>query len=286
MKAIPGDPFRHQLNTPQEIIEAMKEHYGLNDPLLVQYGRYIKKTFTMDLGPSFKYKSRTINEMIRSGFPKSFQLGIQTLLLSFFLGLFLGIFAALKKHKWQDHLLMFLAAVFIATPSFILATFLQYIFSMKLGWFPIARWGSFMHTVLPTISLAALPTFFIARLVRSNLNSLFKEDFITLARAKGLTHIRILLVHMLPHAILPVVAYLGIEFGYIITGSFIIEKIFGIPGIGNALVTSITNRDYTVIMGMTVFYSALFLFSIFVSDILTLLINPILRKEKQDGKAV
>ncbi|NGX30956.1 MAG: Oligopeptide transport system permease protein OppB [Chlamydiae bacterium] len=279
MKAIPGDPFRTSKNTPKEIIDAMKAHYGLNDPILVQYVRYLKKIVTFDLGPSFKYKARTVNDMIKAGFPKSLVLAMEALTLSLCFGILFGTISALKKNQWQDRFIMVLAALFISMPSFILASFLQYIFAMKLGWFPIARWGSFAHSVLPAISLAAMSTFFIARLVKSNISSLMKEDFITLAKAKGLSEWRILIYHLLPNAILPVIAYLGFDFGLILTGSFIIEKIFGIPGLGNALVMAITNRDYTVIMGMTVFYSVLFLLSIFISDLLTMLLDPKLKEE-------
>lgn len=274
MQIIPGDPFTQEKAVPEEILKAMYHHYGLDQPWYVQYFRYLKGLVTFDLGPSFKYQGRTVTDIIREGFPVSMTLGLEALLLSIFCGLTFGSLAALKHQKWQDHLLMVFAVAGISVPSFILATFLQYFFSMKLDLLPVARWGTFDHSILPAIALAALPTAFIARLTRSNMVEIMQEDYIQTAKSKGLNPFQIVIRHALRNALLPIVTYLGPLTTAILTGSFAVEKIFGIPGLGQWFVMSITNRDYTVIMGTTVFYSAILMLCVFLVDVLYCLIDP------------
>src|ERR1700733_271524 len=169
MHAIPGDPFVQERAVPEEILKALYKHYGLDQPLYVQYGRYLKGLLTFDLGPSFKYQGRTVNEIISEGFPVSLILGSEALLIAVGAGLILGIVAALRHQHWQDHLAMVTGVVGISIPSFILATFLQYLLAMKLDFFPVARWGSFSQTILPALALSALPMAFIARLTRASM---------------------------------------------------------------------------------------------------------------------
>lgn len=280
MKAIPGDPFTQEKALPKEILDSLYEHYKLNDPWYVQYGNYLKSIVTWDLGPSFKYKARTVNDIIKSGFPVSAILGLEAMFLAVSVGMALGTIAALKQNSWQDWGAMCLAVIGISVPSFILAAFLQYIFSIKLDLFPVARWGTFEQTVLPAISLAALPTAFVARLTRANLIEILSMDYIKTARSKGLSETSVILKHALRNALLPVVTYLGMLTANILTGSFIIEKIFGIPGLGQWFINSITNRDYTVIMGLTVFYSMILLSAIFFVDIVYGWVDPRLKLEK------
>lgn len=274
MQMIPGDPFTQEKAIPEEILKAMYHHYGLDQPWYVQYFRYIKGLVTWDFGPSFKYQGRTVTEIIQEGFPVSLTLGLEALILSISFGISLGSIAALKHLKWQDHLAMILAVFGISVPSFILATFLQYFISMKLDLLPVARWGSFQHSILPAISLSALPMAFIARLTRANMIEILQQDYIQTAKSKGLNSYQIILKHALRNALLPVIAYLGPLTTAILTGSFAVEKIFGIPGLGQWFVTSITNRDYTVIMGTTVFYSAILMLCVFLVDILYCFIDP------------
>lgn len=274
MHAIPGDPFIQDRAIPEEILQALHKHYGLDKPLLTQYVQYLKEVVHGNLGPSFKYEGRTVNEIIKEGFPVSFCLGIESLFIAVLGGATIGSIAALYHMKPQDYLLMILAVIGISVPSFILATFLQYFFSMKLDIFPVARWGTFSHTILPALSLSALPLAFIARLTRANMVEVMQQDYIQTARAKGLNSFQILFCHALRNAFLPVVTYLGSLTAAVFTGSFAIEKIFGIPGLGQWFVLSITNRDYTVIMGMTIFYSTLLLGSVFIVDLLYCLIDP------------
>jgi oligopeptide transport system permease protein len=252
----------------------MHKHYGLDQPLYIQYAKYLKGLFTLELGPSFKYQGRTVNDIISEGFPISLTLGLEALIIALASGITLGTIAALKHQRWQDHLAMILGVVGISVPSFILATFLQYILAMKLDLLPVARWGSFSQSLLPAISLAALPMAFIARLTRANMIEVLQQEFIQTAKSKGLSSFQIIWRHVLRNALLPVVTYLGPLTAAVVTGSFAVEKIFGIPGLGQWFVLCITNRDYTVIMGTTVFYSALLMFAVFLVDVLYCFIDP------------
>lgn len=282
MHAIPGDPFTQDKAIPEEILKAMYQHYGLDRPLFFQYLSYLKGLAIGDLGPSFKYQGRTVNEIIAQGFPVSLTLGLEALFISIGAGITIGAIAAWKYQRWQDHLMMLVAILGLSIPNFIFATFLQYLLAMKLDLFPIARWGSFSHTILPVISLAVLPTACIARLTRSNMIEVFQYDYIQTAKAKGLNSATIITRHVLRNALLPVITFLGPLTASILTGSFAIEKIFGIPGLGQWFVLSISNRDYTVIMGTTIFYSAILMFCVFVVDLLYCVIDP--RIKLQDTK--
>jgi oligopeptide transport system permease protein len=283
MHAIPGDPFTQDKAIPEEILQAMFKHYGLDQPLYIQYIDYIKGLLSFDLGPSFKYQGRTVNEIIAEGFPVSLYLGVEALVFSVIAGITLGSIASFKYLKWQDHLTMTIAVLGISIPSFILATFLQYLLAMKLDLFPVARWGTFSQTVLPALSLAALPMAFIARLTRSNMIEVFQQDYVQTAKSKGLNSFQIVTRHVIRNALLPVVTFLGPLAAAILTGSFAVEKIFGIPGLGQWFVLSITNRDYTVIMGTTIFYSAILMFCVFVVDILYCFIDPRIKFQEVRG---
>jgi oligopeptide transport system permease protein len=283
MHAIPGDPFTQDKAIPEEILQAMFKHYGLDQPLYIQYIDYIKGLLSFDLGPSFKYQGRTVNEIIAEGFPVSLYLGVEALVFSVIAGITLGSIASFKYLKWQDHLTMTIAVLGISIPSFILATFLQYLLAMKLDLFPVARWGTFSQTVLPALSLAAMPMAFIARLTRSNMIEVFQQDYVQTAKSKGLNSFQIVTRHVIRNALLPVVTFLGPLAAAILTGSFAVEKIFGIPGLGQWFVLSITNRDYTVIMGTTIFYSAILMFCVFVVDILYCFIDPRIKFQEVRG---
>ncbi len=285
MKAIPGDPFTQEQAVPEEILIALRSHYHLDDPWYLQYGHYLKSLVTWDLGPSFKYKARTVNEIIAQGFPVSAALGLQAFFLALSSGVFLGVVSAANRGKWQDYLAMGTAVVGLSVPSFLLATFLQYLFAIKLGILPVARWGTFAQSILPTWSLAALPTAFIARLTRSGLLEVLNQDYILTARAKGLGRPAILIRHALRNAFLPVLTYLGPLLANILCGSFVVEKIFGIPGLGQWFITAVTNRDYTVIMGMTVFYSIILLVAMLLVDLFYSVLDPRMRSPKAKGTA-
>lgn len=279
MHAIPGDPFVQDRAIPEEILQALHKHYGLDQPLFVQFFKYLNGILHFEFGPSFKYEGRTVNQIISEGFPVSFCLGMEALLISIPGGILLGSLAALYHLRWQDHLSMGIAVIGISVPSFILATFLQYFLAMKLDLLPVARWGSFSQTIMPAITLASLPLAFIARLTRTNMVEVMQQDYILTAKSKGLNSFQIMWRHVIRNALLPVVTYLGPLSAAVMTGSFAIEKIFGIPGLGQWFVTSITNRDYTVIMGTTIFYSAILMLCVFIVDLLYCFIDPRIQRE-------
>jgi oligopeptide transport system permease protein len=274
MRAAPGGPFSGEKQLPPEIEKNLNEFYGLDRPWYEQYFDYLTSIAQWDFGPSFKYKGQTVNDLINNGFPVSFFLGMEALLIAVGLGILLGIIAALNHNKWQDYGAMIFAVMGISVPSFIMASLLQYFLAIKLGWFPVARWESFMHSILPALALATTPMAFIARLTRSSMLEVLSNDYIRTAKAKGLSKFQITVRHTVRNALLPVVSYLGPLSAGILTGSFVIEKIFGIPGLGSHFVLSISNRDYTTIMGVTVFYSIILLTAMLLVDIAYGLIDP------------
>ncbi len=274
MNSIPGDPFVHTENLPKEVLESLYEHYGLNKPLWIQYLKYVKGFFTFDFGPSFVYQGRTVNQILKYSFPVTFLLGIEALTLALFGGFFLGSISALKKNKWQDHCAMGLSTLLFSFPNFVLATLFQYLFSIKLRLLPVAQWESFAHTILPAVTLAALPCAFIARLVKTNLMEVMQKEYIQTALSKGLNKRQILFNHALRNCLIPILSYLGPLTAYLFTGSFVIEKIFAIPGLGMWMIMSILSRDYTIIMGLAVFYSIVLLCMNFLVDILSIWVDP------------
>ncbi|MFC3884394.1 ABC transporter permease [Bacillus songklensis] len=274
MRAAPGGPFTSEKQLPPEIEKNLNAYYGLDQPWYQQYGDYLVSIAQWDFGPSFKYKGQTVNDLINDGFPVSFMLGMEAILLAVAIGILLGVIAALNHNKWQDYTAMIIAVLGISVPSFIMAAALQYFLAMKLGLFPVARWESWAHTVLPALALASTPMAFIARLTRSSMLEVLSNDYIKTAKAKGLSRPVITVKHAVRNAMLPVVSYLGPLAAGVLTGSFVIEKIFGIPGLGSHFVLSISNRDYTTIMGVTVFYSILLLLCILLVDIAYGLIDP------------
>lgn len=281
MHAIPGDPFIGDRVIPQEVLDSLYAHFGLDQPLFAQYLHYLQGLLHGELGPSIVYPGRSVNQFIAEGFPISAQLGLQALLLAIPCGIFLGAYAAVKRGQWQDTTAMIVSTIGISVPNFVLSTFLQYFFSMKLHLLPLARWGSFEHTILPTIALAALPTAFIARLTRSNMVEVLQQDYIRTALAKGLPLFHVAIRHGLRNALLPVIAYLGPVASYVLTGSFMIEKIFAIPGLGQWMIHSIHGRDYPMIMGLTIFFSCFLIASIFLADIACSLMDPRIRIRKE-----
>jgi len=274
MRLAPGNPFTSEKQLPPEIQANLMAHYGLDQPWYVQYFDYLGKIVQWDFGPSFKYKGQTVNDLIASGFPISLQLGIEALIIAVFFGILLGVYAAMKQNKFGDYISVTIAVFGISVPSFIMAALLQYIFAIKLEWLPVATWESFKHTILPSVALAFMPLAYIARLTRSTMLEVFSNDYIKTAKSKGFSERIIVYRHALRNSLLPVVSYLGPLTANVITGSFVIEKIFGIPGLGAHFVQSITNRDYTVIMGVTAFYSIILLLSILIVDIIYGLIDP------------
>jgi oligopeptide transport system permease protein len=281
MHAIPGGPFTGEKNIPAVVLKNIEERYRLNDPLWKQYVDYLGNLARFDLGPSFKYEGRTVNEIIGESFPTSFQLGFLSIGIAIFVGIPAGVIAALRQNKWQDYLTMFFATIGVSVPSFVLATLLIYVFAIKLELLPAAMWDGFEYMILPSVALAGLPTAFIARLTRSSMLEVLAQDYIKTARAKGLSQRVVICRHALKNALIPVVTYIGPMAAGVLTGSFIIESIFAVPGLGRHFVTSIYNRDYTTILGITIFYSTLVVFLNLLVDLAYPLLDP---RIKLDGK--
>jgi oligopeptide transport system permease protein len=274
MKAIPGDPFTSEKAVPPEIKANLMAHYGLDKPLYVQYAAYIKNVASFDLGMSMKWQGRSVNQIIEGAFGYSLRLGLLAVVTSVTIGVLLGTVAALRHRKLLDNVAMIVAVLGVAVPSFVMATLLQYLFGVKLPLFNVAGLNEPLDYVLPTLALSFMPIAFIARLTRSSMLEVLQSDFIKTAKAKGLSGSVITVRHALRNAILPVVTYLGPLATSVITGSVVIEKIFGIPGLGKYFVESVENRDYTLIMGLTLFYGTLLMSARFFTDVAYGLVDP------------
>jgi oligopeptide transport system permease protein len=274
MKLAPGSPFASERELPPAIEQQLNAKYGLDNPWYVQYKDYLVSSFTFDFGESMKYKGRSVNDMISEGFPVSLVLGLEAMVLAVALGVLLGVISALYHNKFPDYVSTVIAILGISVPSFILAALLQYFISFKLGWFPVTGWKGFIYTILPATAIALTHAGFIAKLTRSSMLEQNNSEYVKLARAKGIGKWTVVFKHSLRNALLPVVTYLGPLSAGVLTGSFVIEQIFAIPGIGRHFVQSITNRDYTTIMGVTVFYSIILLLAVLIVDILYSVIDP------------
>ncbi|MBT2680226.1 ABC transporter permease [Bacillus sp. ISL-35] len=275
MKFIPGDPFASDADVlPEEVLQNIRAKYNLDEPLPVQYALYMKNLMMLDLGPSIKSQTRSVNDIILDGMPASATLGIQALTIAMFFGLILGIIAALNHNKPLDFFAMMIAIIGISVPSFILAPLLIKYFAVEWRLLPVASWGSFQHSVLPSLALAASPMAVIARFMRSSMIDVMNQNYIKTANAKGLSTVQLVIKHGIRNAILPVITFIGPLAVVLITGTFVIEKIFAIPGLGKYFVDSIFNRDYPVIMGTTIFFSTILVVILFLIDISYRLIDP------------
>lgn len=274
MYLVPGGPFLSEKAKSEATMAALEEKYGLDQPKIVQYKNYLVNLLHGDLGISTKQRGRSVNEIIADGFPISARIGVVAIILAVLLGIPLGSVAALNRGKWLDHIIIVLSTTGIAVPSFIVATVLMYIFSVQNNILPTYWKGDFESMILPVISLAFYPTAYIARLIRSSILDVLGQDYMTTARAKGLSQFVSLFKHALRNAVLPVVTYLGPAIAGVLAGSFVVEKILTIPGIGGAFISSITSRDYPLIMGTAVFFAALLITLNVVVDIAYKIIDP------------
>ncbi|QAT60829.1 ABC transporter permease [Acidilutibacter cellobiosedens] len=279
MHSIPGDPFTDQKKIPAEIMEKLKMKYGLDKPLIVQYGTYLKNILKGDLGDSMKYKNRSVNDMLRDGFPASFKIGIYALALGAGLGILFGIAAALHRGKAIDYFVIVLAVIGVSVPSFVFAALFQWIFGVWLEVLPVARWGTPAHYIMPVCALGASYIAYIARMMRTSMLDVLNQDYIRTARAKGLSSFAVTWKHTIRNAILPIVTILGVSFAGIVVGSFVIESIFAVPGIGKYFVQSITQQDYTLIMGTTIFYAAILILMMYIVDLFYGVVDPRIRLE-------
>ncbi|MEN9654420.1 MAG: hypothetical protein RL235_532 [Chlamydiota bacterium] len=278
MHAIPGDPFIGERPLPDEVLKALHAHWGLDAPLLVQYGRYWLALVQGDLGRSIVYEGQTVVSLIGEAFPISARLGLQALVLAIVMGTFGGIVAALFRKSWVDRVTLAWTTLGVSIPNFVVASILQYWLAVRWHYLPVARWGGWEHTVLPTLALAILPTAFILRLIRASLSDALSQDYIRTALAKGLSVRAVVWKHGVLNALLPVVTYLGHVGAQILTGSFMIEKIFAIPGLGQWMIVSIGGRDYPMIAGLALFYGTLLVTIMFLIELITWTIDPRIKR--------
>ncbi len=283
LRLLPGGPFTMEKSLPPIVIKNIEAKYRLNDPLIIQYRDYVLSVLKGDLGPSFKYEDRTVNDIIEEGAPVSFELGVKSVCISVVLGIPLGIIAALRHGKWQDRLISFGTVIGISVPGFIMAGFMVVVFSIHLKLLPAAMWEGWRYKILPLMALSLGPIAGITRLTRTSMLDVLSQDYVKLAYAKGLSKVTVLAKHALPNALIPVVTIMGPLLAGIITGSFVIESIFVVPGIGKAFVQSINNRDYTLLLGLTIFYSVLLIVLNIVVDLIYPFLDPRIKIVKGKG---
>jgi len=277
IRLAPGGPFDSERAIPPEIAANLAGAYHLDEPLGDQFVRYLGNVLAGDFGPSFRYKDYSVTELLWSGFPVSAQLGISAMVLAVLLGTAAGAYAAVRRNTIVDGGIMALAMTGIAVPNFVVAPLLTLVLGVYLSLLPVGGWGGLSHAVLPVVALALPQVAYVARLTRGSMLEVLRADFIRTARAKGLGARRIVTRHALRAALLPVVSYLGPATAAIITGSVVIEQIFGLPGIGRYFVQGALNRDYTLVMGVVIFYAILILLFNLVVDLLYPLIDPRVR---------
>jgi len=280
VRMAPGGPFDSEKPVTREVKAALEAQYKLDLPLYQQYFSYLGDLAHGDLGPSFKYSGRSVNELIAAGFPVTAELGLYALLVALGIGCLAGIFAALRPNTPQDYIPMSAAMIGICMPSFLLGPLLVLVFGIYLDWLPVSGWGDIPgDKILPSITLGAAYAAYIARLGRAGMLEVLNQDYIRTARAKGLPEWQVVLKHSLRGGMIPVVAFLGPAFAGLLAGSFVVETIFQIPGLGRFYVQAAFNRDYTMILGTTVFLSVLIVLFNLLSDILAAWMNPRLRAQ-------
>tara|TARA_B100000780_G_C21126403_1_gene457191 strand:+ start:1774 stop:2712 length:939 start_codon:yes stop_codon:yes gene_type:complete len=276
----PGGPFSADKAVPAEVLAALEAQYNLDQPLWQQYVSYLGDVLKGDLGPSFKYPGRSVNELIASGLPTTAELGFYAMLVAVFIGVLAGVTASMRPNTLQDYVPMSAAMIGICMPSFLLGPLLVLIFGIHLEWLPVSGWGQIPgDKILPAITLGTGYAAYIARLSRGGMLEVLSQDYIRTARAKGLPEFVIIGKHALRGGLVPVVAFLGPAFAGLLGGSFVVETIFQIPGLGRFYVQAAFNRDYTMILGSTVFFATLIILFNLLSDMLAIWLNPKLRQQ-------
>ena len=286
MRQIEGNPFRRtERAVPQQVQENLERKFNLDRSAPVQYLLYLKGVFTLDYGPSLVLRNRSVNDIMWEHFPRSIKLGLLSFVWAFLIGLPAGVIAALRPNTIYDYSLMFVSNVGFAVPSFLIATLLVYYFALKLPWvptngWPLGFWELDSRVILPSLALGTLPMAYFARLVRGSMLETMQQDYVRTARAKGLRWHRVVGLHVLRNSLIPVVTASAPLLGYIITGSFVIESIFSIPGIGRYHVASVANRDYSVVMGITVLLAIIIIIANLIVDILYGFLDPRTREAR------
>jgi oligopeptide transport system permease protein len=275
VRLVPGGPFDQERAVPVEVERALRAKYHLDDPVLKQYGDWLWALVSRgDLGPTFKYPNRTVNEIIALSLPISMQLGFFAMLFALAAGVPLGVIGAIRQNTWKDTAAMAAAMIGVSVPRFVLAPLFILVFSLHLYWFPVARWETWRHMVLPVVCAGLPMAAYIARLTRGGMLEVIRSDFIRTARAKGLSERRVILKHALRGGMLPVVSYLGPGFSSLLVGSLVVEKIFNIPGMGRYFVEAAMNRDYNLVMGVMLVYGVFLMVFNALVDVAYALIDP------------
>ncbi len=275
-KALPGDPFNNPKLSP-EVRQQLYEKYGLDEPVYVQYVKYMANVAQGNLGNSFYFEGRPVAQMILQRLPVSAFIGIQAVIFGLVIGMVLGIVAALRHNTVWDTLAVVVAILGVSVPSFVLGPLLQYWLGLKLGIFPIAFFESWIYSVMPSLALSVFVISTVARFIRTEMLEVMGQDYITLAKAKGLSGVAVILKHVLRNALIPLITVMAPLTIYIITGSLVIEQIFAVPGIGEQFVQSVVVNDYSMILGTTLFFSVLFILALLIQDILYGIIDPRIR---------
>jgi oligopeptide transport system permease protein len=279
MRAAPGSPFDLDRKLPPEIKKNVEAKFGFNKPIAVQYGDYLVGVLHGDFGPSLKYRDKTVLEILKENYRPSLTIGLSAFVISIFVGVSLGVIAALRQNGVLDYTTMSIAILGVCIPTFVTAPLLVLVFGQDLGWLPIAGWdgGALPNLVLPVFVLTLPQVAVISRLTRAGMIEVLHSNYVRTARAKGLPELRIVTGHALRAAVLPLVSYLGPAFAGLMTGSLIVERIFNLPGLGKFFVTSALQRDYTVVMGMVIFFATLIIILNLVSDVLLAVLDPRVR---------
>lgn len=277
IRFVPGGPFTSEKAVSPEIKANLEAHYGLDKPLYQQYFDYLGSLMKGDFGPSFKYPNRTVNEIIADKLPVSLELGLTSLAVALVLGITLGVLAAIKRNTWMDYLSSSIAMTGICIPTFVLGPLLVLVFAIHLGWFNASGWYTSYDRVLPAATLGLVYSAYVARLTRGGMLEILNQDYIRTARAKGASEFRVIFRHALRGGLLPVVSFLGPAIAGILTGSFVIETIFQIPGLGREFVNSAFNRDYTLVLGTVILYASLIIILNLVVDVVQVWLNPKLK---------
>jgi oligopeptide transport system permease protein len=274
LRLAPGSPFANEKAFPKEVTEALNKQYGLDKPIHIQYVNYIKELAKGNLGPSTRYVGKTVNEMIWEHLPTSLVLGLTAYLFALIVGLSIGIISSLRQNSKLDYASMAVAMLGISIPSFVLGPMLVIVFSLSLFLLPPARWGDFRHLILPALTLSAVYIAYIARLTRSGMLEVLRADYIRTARAKGLAETVIVLRHALRGGIIPVVSFTGPALTFLLAGTIVVERIFAVPGLGHVFIEAANSRDYSVVMGLTLFVSTVLIVMNLFVDITIGFLDP------------
>lgn len=278
MHIIPGSPFAGEMSKlPAAVKEKLIEGYGLDKPILEQFVTYLKNALTGDFGTSLNRKGKLVTDIIMSGIGPTAQLGAVAFIIAMTVGITLGTVSAFSKQKWVSTAVAFVATVGISVPSFLLALLMMLLFGVILRWLPIMGLDSWQSFIMPGIALSLSPIAMISRLVRTSLMDVMRQDYMVLARSKGTSELGVIVKHALKNALVPVVTYAGPLIATLLTGSFVIESLFSVPGIGAEFVNSVSNRDYTLIMALTIFYGAFIIVANLITDLVTAAIDPRIR---------